>query len=93
MKSIRPIALKETKLLSNEEMKHLFGGSAATLTCTFSCEGGESVTATDCASCKAAENGGYCIYPSGSAALLLCKSSTDHSGTSGSNEDNGIIPA
>ncbi len=27
MKSIKPIALKEAKILSNEEMKHLFGGS------------------------------------------------------------------
>ena len=29
MRSIKPIALKEAKILSNEEMKNLFGGSAA----------------------------------------------------------------
>lgn len=51
MKSIKPIALKEAKLLSNEEMKHLFGGSATTLTCSFTCEGGESLSASGCARC------------------------------------------
>jgi len=28
MKSIKPIALKKASILTNEEMKHLFGGSA-----------------------------------------------------------------
>lgn len=84
MKSIKPIALKEAKLLSNEEMKHLFGGSATTLTCSFTCEGGESVSASGCARCVANDNGGICYYPTGSAAALLCKSSgTDDYGTSG----------
>lgn len=96
MKSIKPIALKKASILTNEEMKHLFGGSAATLTCTFSCAAGESVSATGCASCSAAENGGYCIYPTGSAALLLCASGSsngDDSGTSGSSDDSGVFYA
>lgn len=31
MRSIKPIALKEVKLLSNEEMKNLFGGKCCKL--------------------------------------------------------------
>lgn len=73
MQIIKPIALKEAKILSNEEMKHLFGGSATTLTCSFTCEGGESVSASGCARCVANDNGGICYYPTGSAAALLCK--------------------
>ena len=94
MKIIKPIALKEAKILSNEEMKHLFGGSATTLTCSFTCEGGESVSASGCARCVANDNGGICYYPTGSAAALLCKSSgTDDSGTSGGTDDSGIMYA
>lgn len=94
MKSIKPIALKEAKLLSNEEMKHLFGGSATTLTCSFTCEGGESLSASGCASCETNDNGGICYYPTGSAVALLCKSSgTDDSGTSGGTDDSGIMYA
>lgn len=37
MKSIKPIALKEAKILSNEEMKHLFGGSGSDSGLTAEC--------------------------------------------------------
>ena len=89
MKRIKPIALNGAKILSNEEMKHLFGGSAVTLTCTFSCKGGESVTASGCVSCKATDNGGYCVYPTGSTTLLLCQSGS----TGGSVMPSGTGPS
>lgn len=96
MKSIKPIALKKASILTNEEMKNLFGGSAATLTCTFTCATGETLSANGCNSCSAAENGGYCIYPTGSAALLVCASGSsngDDSGTSGNTDDSGVFYA
>ena len=37
MKIIKPIALKEAKILSNEEMKHLFGGSGGDSGLTAKC--------------------------------------------------------
>lgn len=37
MKSIKPIALKEAKILSNEEMKLLFGGSGGDSGLTAKC--------------------------------------------------------
>ena len=37
MKSIKPIALKEAKILSNEEMKHIFGGSGSDSGVTAEC--------------------------------------------------------
>ncbi len=37
MKTIKPIALKEAKILSNEEMKHLFGGSGSDSGVTAEC--------------------------------------------------------
>lgn len=90
MKSIKPIALKEAKLLSNEEMKLLFGGSATVRTCSFTCSGGESLEASGCASCVTTVDGGICVFPSGSSVSLTCKSSsTDDSGTSGDTDDSG----
>lgn len=61
MKSIKPIALKEAKLLSNEEMKHLFGGSAvdSSLTsCAAECNSQPSISMIDCK--------GNCIAKDGS---------------------------
>lgn len=43
MKTIKPIALKKAKVLSNEEMKHLFGGSST--------ESGKSVCHPEGKSC------------------------------------------
>ena len=93
MKSVKPITLKKASFLSNEEMKHLFGGSAATMECVFTCSDDEKLIASGCASCSATENGGYCIYPTGSAAILLCSSGNGDSGTSGldGTDNNGFI--
>lgn len=93
MKSIKPIALKEAKVLNNEEMKHLFGGSSTTITCTFTCKGGATMTASGCTQCSAADNGGYCIYSDGSASLIMCATNNDDSGTSGKTDDGGFIQA
>lgn len=89
MRKIKPIALKKANLLSNEEMKNLFGGSAVSMTCKFTCSNGETLSATSCTSCQAAENGGYCVRSTGSAVILICASSSttpapDESGTQGS---------
>ncbi len=52
MKTIKPIALKEAKILNNEEMKHLFGGSAANncnmSSCSVDCGSQPSISMTDC---------------------------------------------
>jgi hypothetical protein len=52
MKSIKPIVLKEAKFLSNEEMKHIFGGSSADSgdmsSCSADCGSQPSVSITDC---------------------------------------------
>ena len=51
MKSIKPIALKEAKILSNEEMKYLFGGSgggSGMTSCTADCGSQPSMPMTDC---------------------------------------------
>jgi hypothetical protein len=47
MKSIKPIVLKEAKFLSNEEMKHIFGGSAVDTRLTAECNPGATCTITD----------------------------------------------
>ena len=46
MKSIKPIALKEAKILSNEEMKHLFGGSGNDSGLTAECNPGATCSFT-----------------------------------------------
>ena len=47
MKSIKPIALKETKILSNEEMKHIFGGSGGDSELTAECNPGAACSFTN----------------------------------------------
>ena len=37
MKKIKPISLKDSKILSVEELKHLFGGSAGNCNCNCNC--------------------------------------------------------
>lgn len=66
MKSIKPIALKEAKVLSNEEMKHLFGGSAADSRITTVCHENDKCTITD-----------YGISYSGKCRAVLSESSLD----------------
>ena len=62
MKSIKPIALKEAKILSNEEMKNLFGGSgndSGLTSCVADCGSLPSVSMTDCnGSCIAKDGSG-----------------------------------
>ncbi len=60
MKSIKPIALKEAKILNNEEMKLLFGGSGGNsgmTSCTADCGSQPSVSMTDCIGTCIAKNG------------------------------------
>lgn len=60
MKSIKPIALKGAKILSNEEMKHLFGGSSSDsgmTSCTADCGFQRSVSITNCIGTCIARNG------------------------------------
>lgn len=74
MKSIKPIALKEAKILSNEEMKHLFGGSGGdssliakcneNATCSFS-SGGVEYSGTCKASVTSTSVSCYCEFNSG----------------------------
>lgn len=74
MKSIKPIALKEAKILSNEEMKHLFGGSGgdsgltakcnANATCSFT-SGGVDYSGICKASLTPTSLSCYCEFNSG----------------------------
>ena len=66
MRTIKPIALKDAKILSTEEMKHLFGGSAAkeenSSGCYLKC-GSKVILNTDledCNICMASGNAMFC---------------------------------
>ena len=79
MKRIKPIALKNAKILSNEEMKHLFGGSGGdgglvaecntNASCTIVVSGSTSYLGT----CKAMVTGSsvscFCEFSSGDLTL------------------------
>lgn len=70
MKSIKPIALKDAKILSNEEMKYLFGGSgggSGMTSCTADCGSQPSMPMTDCI--------GTCIAKDGSG--VTCSGATE----------------
>ena len=47
MRSIKPVALKEAKILSNEDMKHLFGGSGSDSGLTAECNPGADCSFID----------------------------------------------
>lgn len=73
MKSIKPIALKEAKILSNEEMKHLFGGSGGdndltaecnSGTCTFK-EGNTTYVGSCAAIVTTSSFSCFCVFSSG----------------------------
>lgn len=72
MKKINPIALKDAKILGTEEMKHLFGGSAAKedsggmTSCTTDCGTQPSRSITNCK--------GTCTAHQGSS--VVCTGST-----------------
>lgn len=78
MKSIKPIALKEAKILSNEEMKHLFGGSGSDsnltaeckpdATCSFT-EGGTSYTGSCSAVVTSTSISCPCVFSSGGLTI------------------------
>lgn len=78
MKSIKPIALKEAKLLSNEEMKHLFGGSGNNSDLVAKCNSDAQCTISDGStnyqgSCKAIVTSTsvscMCTFSSGNVTL------------------------
>lgn len=50
MEIIKPIALKEAKILSNEEMKHLFGDSGNSIVsfCSIECDGDLTISLINC---------------------------------------------
>lgn len=70
MKSIKPIALKKASILTNEEMKHLFGGSAtetSMTSCSADCGSQPSRSITNCK--------GECIAKDGSG--VTCSGPTN----------------
>ena len=84
MKSIKPIALKEAKLLSNEEMKLLFGGSATDSGLTVECSPGAAcsfssgeVTYAGTCSATVTDNSVSCVckYSSGDFSVTGSDSS------------------
>lgn len=81
MKSIKPIALKEAKILSNEEMKHLFGGSAADSGLTAECKNGAACTIID----GSTHYAGKCVAEVTSTSVsCTCQFSSDDLKISGS---------
>ncbi|MEG1729898.1 MAG: TIGR04149 family rSAM-modified RiPP [Bacteroidaceae bacterium] len=84
MKQIKPIALKKATILSNEEMKNLFGGSATTTTtssCELSCPNGSSIvrTMTDCPDGCGVDKSGLWCSNNGIKATYTCESGTSNS--------------
>ncbi len=74
MKTIKPVKLKEARILSNEEMKTLFGGSAApTVTCTVSCSNDTILMAYNCISCSVISGGAVCVKSNGDTSVLKCQ--------------------
>lgn len=71
MKNIHRIVLKDAKILSLDEMKHLFGGSGASMTsCSTDCGSQPSKTITDCiGTCTAIS--GESVICSGATKVLI----------------------
>lgn len=89
MKKIRKIALKKARILSNEEMKHLFGGSGVTpgSGCTMNCPNGVVIfkTLSECSlGCSITSQGLVC-KSSGYTTTYSCADS----GNSGASGDSG----
>jgi natural product precursor len=88
MKSIKPIALKEAKILSNEEMKHLYGGSGSDSDVSATCNADTNCTVTD----GGTSYSGSCIASVSNTTLkCVCKYSSAYLSISGADETNCFI--
>ena len=67
---------KDFKFMSNEDMKKVFGGSAAVLSaCNMECKGGEKIAITDCSGtcgCSEVNQGCACLKDLVVLSTKLC---------------------
>lgn len=89
MKKIRKIALKKARILSNEEMKHLFGGSGVTpgSGCILECSDGNRImkTLSECPGGCSISSEGLTCHGGGIKSTFTCADS----GNSGASGDSG----